>query len=70
MNTTFSYSFQAKGADPAGDYRGERAIMSAGRWQTHLEAVKAASEWLLHMAGETQQQYSIEIVQVEELELL
>lgn len=67
MHTTISYTFRAQ---PMSEHLGTNWIMSAGRWDTHIEAVKAASNWLLHMAGETPQQYAIGIIQVEELELV
>lgn len=45
-------------------------VMSAGRWDTHLEAVQAADKWLEKQAETEPQQYELQIVQVEELELI
>lgn len=70
MKTSFSFSFQAR---PVWDEKFEREpswITSAGRWDSHEQAVKAAAEWLIHMAGESPQEYQLQIVQIEELELI
>ena len=74
MQTRFSFSFAAKLVDTGErDYIGKppnEFVTSAGRWDTLDQAVRKAAEWLIYMAGESPQQYCIEIVQVEELALI
>lgn len=77
MQTIVNFSFRAKYAEqddeldrvvvigPANPW-----IMSAGRWENHAEAVKAASHWLACQADNSPSMFAIEIVTVEELELI
>lgn len=81
MQTQHSFTFQARRYYPAEDigspnlsvmvgaYPCGPFIMSAGRWSSHGEAAYKAADWLKAQADISPQQYALEVVQVEELEL-
>lgn len=62
METIVSFSFEARRLD--GPW-----IISAGRWDSHEQAARAAAHWLVARASETNQQFELRVVQVEEWEL-
>lgn len=77
MKTTISFTFAARPYYPAEDWGPVKIeacptgdwITSAGRWNSHAEAVEAASNWLKGQLDITPQQYEIRMITVEELDL-
>ena len=82
MDTTISFTFRARpyypeenigtpslpvtiAPHPTGEW-----LISAGRWNSHVEAVEAAAKWLRRQVDITPQQYEISIITVEELDLV
>jgi hypothetical protein len=78
MKTQHSFSFEARRYVPPHLERvnsiesdcSSSWIMSAGRWDSHIEAAKAAAAWLVANAEADVQQHEIRVVQVEELDLV
>jgi hypothetical protein len=64
VRTHNSFTFWAKPIDY------NHAVMSAGRWDTHLEAAQAAATWLVMMANDSPQQHTVSVIQIEELDLI
>jgi hypothetical protein len=78
METTTSFSFRARYAVvedeqydslSLGSAKPNPWIVSAGRWDSHEQAAKAAADWLSNQAKLSPSMFEVGVITVEELEL-